>query len=586
MNNTHSYEIFGKKIIIRIHDVICENASELLNTRLFKDILEIAVSELFRRNSCLLKIFRDGQITDKSYDRLIHCLAALASDDGSVQSKQELERYSDFLNDRTLFNDFVEYIYNFWRQYDRFIICDSMGRNWDKRPYRTFNATIGQLTHLIRGMYRDIQEAVMGDHPRIYRQVAAGAEIATISVNHVVPFFDKKYDILNTTSMIRQVLINPPLILNPPMNKRKGSFIKVDKNPLDLINIQEGDWLCYPAKVGTLTILVYFHKYFIDLGLTLCNLFQLANDDDLMQKPDAIYFYGVDENSLDSLAPFPTVFHEDAKNDLLVAAVPRRDEFGYFGYLKKMILTLHNIIMMKRGRLPFHGALVKMILKGDKVRTILFAGDTGAGKSETLEALREMAQDDIQDMFIIADDMGSLEINVQGEIIGYGTEIGAFLRLDDLQPGYALGQIDRAIIMSANQVNARIVIPVANYDKVIKGDRVDYILYANNYEEIDDDHPIIEKFDDLEKAYNVFKEGTVMSKGTTASTGIVHTYFANIFGPAQYKPLHEKIARQYFKTFFDKGIFVGQVRTRLGLKGFERSGPEEAAKCLIDILSS
>ncbi len=583
--NTHSYEIVGKKIIIRIHDMICENASELLNNQLFKDVLEMAVGELLKRNSYLLKIFRDGQITDKTYNRLIQCLIVLATDDDSPQSKKDLPEYSDFLADRSLFNDFVEYIYNFWRQYDRFILCDSMGRNWDKRPYRTFNATIGQLTHLIRGIYRDIQEAVTGDHPRIYRQVAAGAEMATISVSHVVPFFDKKYEILNATSMIRQVLINPPLILNPPMNKRKGSFIKIDKNPMEVVNIQEGDWLCYPAKVGTLTILVYFHKYFIDLGLSLCNLFQLANDEDLMKKPDAIYFFGVDENALDGLAKFPTVFFEDVKNDLLVAAVPRRDEFGYFGYLKKMILTLHNIIMMKRGRLPFHGALVKMILKGDKVRTILFVGDTGAGKSETLAALREIAGDQIQDLFVVADDMGSLEINQKGEVIGYGTEIGAFLRLDDLSPGYALGQIDRAIIMSANQVNARIVLPVTSYDNVIKGHRVDYVLYANNYESIDGDHPIIEKFDELKKAYEVFKEGTVMSKGTTATEGIVHTYFVNIFGPLQYKELHEKLAWEYFQAFFDKGIFVGQVRTRLGLKGFERTGPEEAAQCLIDIIS-
>jgi len=178
-----------------------------------------------------------------------------------------------------------------------------------------------------------------------------------------------------------------------------------------------------------------------------------------------------------------------------------------------------------------------------------------------------------------------LEINQKGEVIGYGTEIGAFLRLDDLSPGYALGQIDRAIIMSANQVNARIVLPVTSYDNVIKGHRVDYVLYANNYESIDGDHPIIEKFDELKKAYEVFKEGTVMSKGTTATEGIVHTYFVNIFGPLQYKELHEKLAWEYFQAFFDKGIFVGQVRTRLGLKGFERTGPEEAAQCLIDIIS-
>ncbi len=69
--------------------------------------------------------------------------------------------------------------------------------------------------------------------------------------------------------------------------------------------------------------------------------------------------------------------------------------------------------------------------------------------------------------------------------IGYGTEIGAFLRLDDLQPGYAFGHLDRSIIMNPSQVNARIVFPVTRFETVVQGHKIDYILYANNYEEID-----------------------------------------------------------------------------------------------------
>ncbi|MBF0569571.1 MAG: phosphoenolpyruvate carboxykinase, partial [Candidatus Omnitrophica bacterium] len=279
-----------------------------------------------------------------------------------------------------------------------------------------------------------------------------------------------------------------------------------------------------------------------------------------------------------------TVFFDDVANKLLVGAVPLKDEFGYFGYLKKMVLTLHNVIMMKRGILPYHGALVRVILKGNIDRTILFMGDTGAGKSETLEAFRGLGEGHIQDLIIIADDMGSLQIGQDGKIMGYGTEIGAFLRLDDLQPGYALGQIDRAIIMSANQVNARIIIPVTTYEEVIKGEQVDFILYANNYDVIDDDHPIIDRFKDVDSALNVFREGTAMSKGTTTSTGLVHSYFANVFGPAQFRDLHEPLARKYFEQCFKANVFVGQMRTRLGLAGWERTGPQEAAKELLEII--
>jgi energy-coupling factor transporter ATP-binding protein EcfA2 len=365
------------------------------------------------------------------------------------------------------------------------------------------------------------------------------------------------------------------------MNKRTGRFERVAQNPLDLIDVKKEEWLCYPAKVGSLIIFIYFHNKFSDLGHSLCNLFQLAEDEDLTKKPDAVFVFGAEENALDSLSSFPTVFYDDEKNGLLSAAIPRRDEFGYFGYLKKMTLTLHNIIMMKKGRWPFHGALVRMFLQGGREAVILFVGDTGAGKSETLEALRGIAEDTVHDLMIIADDMGSLEITSQGEILGYGSETGAFLRLDDLQPGYALGQIDRAIIMSPNQVNARIVLPVTTFENIIAGWKIDFVIYANNYEDIDEDHPLLERFESVDKAFSVFKEGTVMSKGTTSSTGIVHSYFANIFGPPQYKHLHEPLARRFFEAFFEKGIFVGQMRTRLGIPGWERKGPEHAAQELL-----
>ncbi len=252
---------------------------------------------------------------------------------------------------------------------------------------------------------------------------------------------------------------------------------------------------------------------------------------DLSRRPDAVYLFGDPTNGLDGIAEMPTVFAEDAANGMFVAAVPNRREYGYFGYLKKMVLTLHNAIKMKQGRLPFHGALLSIQLMGGRGANILLMGDTGAGKSETIEALRGMAEAQIRELSIVADDMGSLELRDDG-VMAYGTEIGAFLRLDDLSPGFAFGQIDRAIIMSASRMNARIVLPVIDYASVVRGVRLDAVLYANNYEEVDDDHPVLERFGAVGEALKVFRDGTSMSKGTTTSMGLVHTVLRQHLRPA------------------------------------------------------
>jgi len=115
---------------------------------------------------------------------------------------------------------------------------------------------------------------------------------------------------------------------------------------------------------------------------------------------------------------------------------------------------------------------------------------------------------------------------------------------------------------------------------------VDAVLYANNYEVVDGDHKAIEKFNTPQDALQVFRRGAVMSKGTTTTTGIVENYFANIFGPVQYQDLHEQIAGKYFNAFFEDGLFVGQLRTMLGIHGQEQSGPEQAALELLELIRS
>jgi hypothetical protein len=575
--------IIGNKVVLNNRERMCETDEELLESEKFRTVLNHFIDSLRAKNSPMMDIFADGISDEPAVDDLVRTIVLLVKYESKLVP-HIFEKASGFLRDLELLNNFIEHLYDYWRHFDRFIINDSEGDRLDKRPYRTFNETIEHLTHLIRTVYRHIQENITGSHPTVYRQVPAGAEMAVISLPKNVGFTAPEYKKLNCVPVIRQMLIYPPLVIQQPMNRRTGEFKKIGQNPLNLVKTCSDEWMCYPAKVGKLLILVYFHIEFFDLGFSMCNLFQLAEDSELEKNPDAVFIYGVPGDVLDGLSSFPTVFFEDDANSIFVGAIPNRPEFGYFGYLKKMILTLHNSIMMKNGRMPFHGAMVKILLQGNKEATILMMGDTGAGKSETLEAFRVLGENYIRELTIIADDMGSIELDENDAPIGYGTEIGAFLRLDDLQPGYAYGHLDRSIIMNPSQINARIVIPVTRFETVISGHKIDYILYANNYEEIDGGHPVIERFSSPETAINIFRNGAVMSKGTTATSGLVNTYFANIFGPPEYRELHESIAEKYFRAFFKNNVYVGQMRTRLGIPGYANSGPKEAATALMKII--
>ncbi|MCD4782873.1 MAG: phosphoenolpyruvate carboxykinase [Candidatus Eremiobacteraeota bacterium] len=578
----------NKKCIMRSEGSICKKTRELLASELFAEVTARFIEHLRKHDSPLMAVF-DGKEADKE---MIDCLVDTLGMLGVVSADKVAAMSPEtaiFLKNPELLNDFVEGLYNYWRNFDRFLICRSRKRKRDVKgasPYRVFNEAMGKFTRTVRGAYRDVQENITDRHCRIYRQVSAGSQVGLIEVEVEWPCPKGPYNMLRSIPMIRQVLLNPPLIIDPPMNKRTGRFQKVETNPLEGWNVETDEWLCYPARVGPLLVHIYFNQTFLELGCSLANLFELAEADDLDKKPDAICMYGVPGETLYRYGPLPTVFYDDTENEILVGAIPGKLEFGYFGYLKKMVLTLHNIVMMKRERMPCHGAMVHVLLKNGRKATVLLIGDTAAGKSETLEALRVLSDEYIRDMIIIADDMGSLEIDPDGGILGYGTETGAFVRLDDLQPGYAFGQIDRAIIMSPQRINARAIIPVTTLANISRGYQIDFLLYANNYEEVDEDHPVVERFHSIDDAIRVFREGMVMAKGTTTSTGIVHTYFANIFGPPQYRDLHDHLASKHFQAAFDRGVFVGQIRTRLGISGWETRGPEEGAKTLFNIISS
>ena len=242
-------KIIEKKIIIGVKDRIADSIEELFESDLFKEILKKFLDRLVAKQSPILGIFGKSRVSDADRMLLYKTLYFLTKLDASLVPGV-VKGSERFFKDTELFNEFVEQLYNYWRSFDRFIICDSEGERYDKRPYRTFNTTVERLVHLVLQAYRDIQENITLKHPRVYRQVHAGAEVATIAIPLKHTFFNKKYDVLKDVSVIRQVLLYPPLILEPPNNKRRGAFLEVAKNPISNVKLDDREWLCFPVKVG------------------------------------------------------------------------------------------------------------------------------------------------------------------------------------------------------------------------------------------------------------------------------------------------------------------------------------------------
>lgn len=483
------------------------------------------------------------------------------------------EKYTELLTQKEELIGLVEELYLFWRRLERYTLING-GRLDNGLARISFTEANDALSKLILRLYRKVEKNILDKQPKVFRQIPAGGN-SCIMINKILWPMPNGYEALENIPFIDSILLETPFITYPKRNTRTGMFSEVYENPLKYANINEDHWFCYPAKVGELLAYIYFHRDYMAHGITLCNLFEMARKEECRgRKPDMIYVFGANDEDGDE--GLKTILYDDKENDIMLGYVNHSEEIDYFGYMKKMTLTLHNLIMIKRGNLPIHGAMVNITLKDGKTANVAIMGDSGAGKSESLEAFRTLGEEHISNMTIIFDDMGTFKLK-DGKIFGYGTETGAFVRLDDLDQGYAFKEMDRSIFMNPDKTNARLVMPVAPYNEIIKGYEIDLFYYANNYDEVEEGGNSISYFENAKDAIKVFRSGARMAKGTTSEKGLVESYFANPFGPAQKQEETDKLLDKYFNAMFDGNVKVGQLRTCLGVKGQEKVGPRNAA---------
>lgn len=574
------FSLSNDKVLINFTVKYCSTFEELVESDGFRRVIENYLLKSQKKLTLSFRYLRDSLKTDDVHEisnALIRVFKYC-----TVMNVQEIVEanpaFGGLFNDKDKFIAFIEDLYLFWRRLERYTLVHS-NKLQEGLSAVSFTQANSALSNLILKLYRKIEKNVLGYKPSVFRQIPVGGN-ASIILNKVLWPLPKGYEALEDIEFIDSILLETPFITYPKKNTRSGMFSEISKNPLNYANLNKDHWFCYPAKVGELLAFIYFHRDFMQHGITLCNLFELARLEEYRgKKPDLVYVFGAKDGEGDK----KTVFYDDKDNDIMLGYVNHSEEIDYFGYMKKMTLTLHNLVMINRGYLPIHGAMVNIVLKDGKNANVVIMGDSGAGKSESLEAFRTLSENYISDMTVIFDDMGTFK-EKDGKIIGYGTEIGAFVRLDDLDQGYAFKEIDRSIFMNPDKINARLVMPVAPYKEVVRGYEVDLFLYANNYTDVSEGENSIEYFNNPEDAIKVFKSGARMAKGTTSEKGLVESYFANPFGPAQKQNETDVLIERYFNAMFNGTVKVGQIKTCLALEGQEKEGPRKAAIELFDII--
>ena len=118
--------IIGNKVVLNIRERMCETAEELLASDKFRLVLDHCLNNLKAKNSPLLEFFGGCTADEDCVSDLVKTLSMLVKYEAKVVP-HIFEKSQMFLKDLDKLAGFVEYLYDYWRHFDRFIINDSEG---------------------------------------------------------------------------------------------------------------------------------------------------------------------------------------------------------------------------------------------------------------------------------------------------------------------------------------------------------------------------------------------------------------------------------------------------------------------------
>lgn len=539
---------------------------DIFHAKSFRLILEDYIESLINQDAELYDFFARG-LSDPI--RGLTSLTSLFSNVTRTNVIKDYPQYESVLSDGGLnFMRFIEGFLSFYLSRERFgFLKAGPGMDFDrlKLKLRTFRAT---LLHLFHKVETNVLEKPISVESELNVGFSCGLLVDDSPIR-----FEGNYAYLNDVLFVKDAYLALPYTTSTKKNKRIGVYQPSPTPLAKELDIDPSEFLCIPIYCGSSLVYFYFNVHNLNNVIGILNLFTKVPYAELEgKKPDIIVIFGGNKGESTG------TYYYDGDGDFLVGYVSETEDADYFGYVKKLILTLHNTRMINQGYLPIHGSMMDIIMKSGKEVKIIIMGDSGAGKSESIEAFRKLAKEYLKDIKIIFDDMGTLFLTKDG-VRASGTESGAFVRIDDLDIGYAFSHINDSIIYNADRTNARIVYHVTPYDEVVTKWPIDIFLYANNYEKSEEG---IRFPDSWEEVAAICEEGKRMAKGTTGEVGIVSSYFANPFGPVQNKEKTQELVKEYFAAMAKDGTSLGIIYTQLGLENMSKIGPELAAKKLFE----
>ena len=553
-------------VIVNLSAQPCNSADEIAGSEGFSSFLQLYFKQLAVRDIRVYRWLTNGRSLEEIVPSLIELVRQLlvSGKMSAAEPMSEMDRY------KALY--IVEDCYSCWRSKKRFTVLNS---NRSKAIASRFVDYDEKYCHLIRQIYRKCRQRLLGRDDKVYRQSESGSNGSALLAKYRLKL-PGEYAALRNVPFISRLLLHTPIMMEFDSSYRMREPLFLEDNPLATAPFDSRDYFCLPLKVGDFLCLTYFHKDYMAQAICLTNLFELAEEVDcLSRKAELICLFGLpgEHGSCG--------YYHDEREGVHLAAVSCNYNNEHFAIFRDAVFTLHNLALMDRDILPVRGAMMEILFHDDSRKNLLLIGELGAGKSETIEALRSLSNEirtdkSVRRVEVVFDDVGSLRI-ADGKVVAKGSAIGGLEGIDDLwQSIYR--DIEKGIFINLQKDDPKVLLPITSYEMVSAEHAVDMVLYANNYE----NRIGVERFEKYEDCRRCLREGRHMVIDDQGKEEFTSTYFANPYGPAQREEQCQPIMDQVFGKLYENDVFVGQLFTNLASNQKDRL--QESARCLWELI--
>lgn len=358
---------------------------------------------------------------------------------------------------------------------------------------------------------------------------------ATIYVSHQT--FSHPYAHLpfSNISFLDDIQLHTIPILSMEQNSERTNIIQSKSFIYKDISIDANDFIgiciCIADKKG----IIFLSKACLSMAIGLAALYQIEAP---CTHYDFILLFGL------ALEKNKKEYYFDETNQLTIGLVSGSHEMYNFLYLKDMILTLYNSICLKKDDLPIHASMLQLHYK--KVNHgLVFAGESGTGKSELLDAFQSLCKQRDIAYTLHFDDHGTFHY-LDNEIVCTGTELAAcknivFTKQDTLFHNFSAS----IFLQEDTHVNYQ-VIPLTTYQASCQFKPVSMLFYLDNVTK----KKGFRQIENLEEAIQIFSKGMYRNQ----QQQIRETFFFNPLGCAQQQDVCTRLLRDFFTILYVQSI--------------------------------